>query len=251
MALALYTATSIRVGTLLGENEPERSKTAAMAGVSYAVLCGLIMGGLMYLLRKDLAWLFSPLDENVRYLICDNIMPVVVFYFLSCVQYGLWAVLEGQMRIMTTGLCISMGTWAVSIPLMSLYMPIPIDGVFLERGNCDPTSIDWQMSYAEPASSGAATCQFVATGDLPTAPDGTTCPTEAFATCVVDSTPFRDCEGSCPVSSGCTFAPEYRVPLKDKDYCNDFMANATWGSTLCQRDDNCSYTEPLSPMFIM
>lgn len=204
MALALYTATSIRVGTLLGENKPVRSKSAAVAGVSYAVLCGVIMGGLMYTLRKDLAWLFSPLDENVRYLICDNIMPVVVFYFLSCIQYGLWAVLEGQMRIMTTGLCIGMGTWGVAIPLMSLYMPTPIDGVFLERGDCFPTTIDWQMSYAEPDSSGAATCEFVATGDLPLVPDGLVCPTAAFGTCVGDSMPFKDCEMTCPETSGCT-----------------------------------------------
>ena len=47
------------------------------------------------------------------------------------------------------------------------------------------------------------------------------------------------------------YAPEYRVPLKDRAYCNLFMNNATWGSTLCQRDDNCSYTEPMTPMYIM
>jgi len=85
------------------------------------------MASVMFFARKELAYLFSPLDDSVRELLCESILPVIIFYFLSAVQYGkpsryrchlgcvllktaaislrtgLWAVLEGQMRIMATG----------------------------------------------------------------------------------------------------------------------------------------------------
>lgn len=253
IALALYTATSIRVGTTLGEDNPERAQTAAMAGITYAALCGVIMAGVMYLLRKDLSYLFSPLDENVRYLICDNILPVIGFYFLSAVQYGVWAVLEGQMRITATGICIAIGTWCVAIPLMHIYMPEPVSGVFEERGDCFPTAIDWQVGYADgPAdNSGIAKCEFEPTGDHPVAGPTTTCPPPGFVDCLNDPSPFLDCGEACPTSSGCLYTPAYLVPWKDKAYCNAFMKNATWGSTLCTNDYNCSYEGPMSPMYIM
>ena len=81
----------------------ERGKSAAVAGICYAALTGVVMASVMFFARKELAYLFSPLDDSVRELLCESILPVIIFYFLSAVQYGLWAVLEGQMRIMATG----------------------------------------------------------------------------------------------------------------------------------------------------
>jgi MATE family multidrug resistance protein len=256
IALALYTATSIRVGTTLGENNPERAQTAAFAGISYAGLCGVIMASLLYFLRNDLAYLFSPLDENVRYLICTNIFPVVGFYFLSALQYGLWAVLEGQMRIAETGICIGIGTWCVGIPLMHAFMPEMIQDangqmVFPERGDCFPTAIDWQVGYADTVDDGIAMCEFNPTGDDINSGKTADCPPPAFLECLKDPNPFVSCEETCPRSSGCQFTPAYMVPPKDKIYCNAYMKNATWGSTLCEDDDNCSYSAPNSPMYIM
>jgi hypothetical protein len=160
------------------------------------------------------------------------------------------------MRITETGICIGLGTWCVGIPLMHVFMPIVTTDanglmVFPERGECFPTAIDWQVGYADTADDGIATCVFNPTGDDINSGKTADCPPPAFSDCLKDTHPFTTCDDTCPPSSGCQFTPAYMIPPQDKQHCNDYMKNATWGSTLCEDDDYCSYSEPYSPMYIM
>ena len=46
ISMGLYTAASIRVGTLLGEGKPDCARVAGLAGVSYNLVLGLVPRGL-------------------------------------------------------------------------------------------------------------------------------------------------------------------------------------------------------------
>ena len=98
VSLGLFTATSVRVGTLLGEGDPERAKKAAVAGVTYNIVYGLLIGGFFVLYRHGIANFMTPNPEDaqVRGLLADTMVPCGVFSFLFSLQWGLWSVLEGE-----------------------------------------------------------------------------------------------------------------------------------------------------------
>jgi hypothetical protein len=43
-------------------------------------------------------------------------LPLALFYLLSSLTYGLWAILEGQMRVSMTAVLISVGAWGFQVP---------------------------------------------------------------------------------------------------------------------------------------
>lgn len=143
IALALYTATSVRVGTVLGENAPERAKTAALAGVCYSIVAGGVLASCMFLARGKLAMLFSPTDEYVQTLIKNSSVPVAIFYFLNSVVYGLWAVLEAQMRpgIPSFGLVVSQ--WFVSVPLTVILLKFACITNLPQFAGLSPLEVCW------------------------------------------------------------------------------------------------------------
>lgn len=109
ISLALYAATSIRVGILLGQEKVARAKKAAIAGCFYCAGTGIIEGVLLVTFRHDLGALFSPDDEIARELIVESIFSVAAYYCLESVAYGLWAVLEGQMRVQVATVSLVVG----------------------------------------------------------------------------------------------------------------------------------------------
>ena len=115
-SLALWTATSIRVGTLLGENDPARARLAARAGIVYSVGLGVLLAGSLYLLRFQLTAFLSPTDTVVQKMMQDVIVPVCLFYLLSSIQYGMWGVLQGQMRVCFVSVAITANTWGFAVP---------------------------------------------------------------------------------------------------------------------------------------
>jgi Na+-driven multidrug efflux pump len=123
-SLALWTAVSIRAGTLLGENDPRRARKASTAGIVYGVVVGLLLSGLLFILRAPLARLLSPTDTAVQKMMLDAIVPVCLFYFLSSVQYSLWGILQGQNRVSFVSVAISMNTWAFAVPFSYLSLLI-------------------------------------------------------------------------------------------------------------------------------
>ena len=115
-SLALWTAISIRVGTLLGENDPARARKASVVGMWYSVLLGVILSCILFVLRKQLAEFLSPTDVAVQGMMLDVIAPVCLFYLLSSVQYGLWGILQGQSRVCMVSVAITANTWAFAVP---------------------------------------------------------------------------------------------------------------------------------------
>lgn len=116
-SLALYTATSIRVGVLLGEGRVEGAKLAAYAGMLYALIFALVCLLGLLALATPLSVFFSPEDTQVQSLIEAAIVPVATYYFLESLKYGLWAVLEGQARVRIATIALIAGHWLVSVPL--------------------------------------------------------------------------------------------------------------------------------------
>ena len=122
VSMALYTATSVRVGNLLGQNSIERAKQAAWAGITFSTIAGAVLGAALYFGRYALAALFSPTDEGLQHLIQQSTGPLAVFYFLNSVVYGLWAVLEAQSRPAIPTMGMVMTEWFISIPLTLLLL---------------------------------------------------------------------------------------------------------------------------------
>ena len=127
ISLALYTATSIRVGMLLGEGRVSKAKVAARAGMIYAVAFAVVCGVGLSLMARPLSVFFSPLDTQVQDLIEDAIVPVAGYYTLESLKYGLWAVLEGQARVKIATASLVAGHWLVSVPtgfyMLRYYIP--------------------------------------------------------------------------------------------------------------------------------
>ena len=114
VSLSLYAATSIRVGILLGQQKVARAKKAAIAGCVYCGGTGIVEGVLLVLFRHELGELFSPDDELAKELIVESIWSVATYYFLESVAYGLWAVLEGQMRVQVATVALVVGRESLS-----------------------------------------------------------------------------------------------------------------------------------------
>ena len=148
ITLVLYTACSVRVGTRLGEGDIPRAKEAAVVGLVYSFALGVTISILIFLFREQLAHLFSPTDADVRYLLTETMGPVLVFYVLRSVQYALWATMEGQMRIYTTFIIISVSSWLISIPIITWIMPSP-DQVVASSGGLPSTSLIRTMWYIQ------------------------------------------------------------------------------------------------------
>lgn len=115
---ALFTATSVCVGTRLGAGDPARSKHAALAGVVYNVLLGLGLASVMLSNPEGLSLLLVPNDEDAptRKLVVDAIVPTAIYCILQAVQWGFWSVLEGQARVSITSVFIIVGWWVVAVP---------------------------------------------------------------------------------------------------------------------------------------
>ena len=81
---------------------------------------GAVAGGaislLLYLFRKELAGFFSD-DPNVNALSIGVSGQVSLYYFLNSMMWAFWAPLEGQMRTVLPSVALTIGMWAVTVPL--------------------------------------------------------------------------------------------------------------------------------------
>jgi hypothetical protein len=142
---ALFTATSICVGTRLGGADPVRSKQAALAGVVYNVILGLGLASVMLANPEGLSLLLVPNDEDAptRKVVVDAIVPTAMYCILQALQWGFWSVLEGCARVSITSVFIIIGWWVVAVPgsFLALHLnslepcSIDADGADVESGN--------------------------------------------------------------------------------------------------------------------
>lgn len=73
--LSISVAAAVRLGNLLGANQPEWAALSMRTAMLGALLCGLVNSSLMILLRNQWGWLFSQDDQLVR--LIGEIMPYV------------------------------------------------------------------------------------------------------------------------------------------------------------------------------
>jgi Na+-driven multidrug efflux pump len=118
ISMGLYTASSIRVGTLLGEGDPAGAKRAALAGVIYNVLLGSVLCVLLIVFRDGIAAFMVPneADRAVKEMTSEAMVPLAVLVLLTALQWGLWSALEGQARACLTSVILSIGTWVIAVP---------------------------------------------------------------------------------------------------------------------------------------
>eukprot|EP01046_Picozoa_sp_COSAG06_P034289 COSAG06_NODE_3581_length_5158_cov_1.957304_3_plen_616_part_00 len=81
ISMGLYTASSIRVGTLLGEGKPDCARVAGLAGVSYNLVLGLVLCGLLIGGKEGVADFFVPNEEDlvVRTLVVEALPAMSVW----------------------------------------------------------------------------------------------------------------------------------------------------------------------------
>ena len=116
VSTALYTAISVRVGTNLGEGRPAAAKRVMKLGFAFGAMAGGVISLLLYLLRHELAGFFSD-DVNVNKLSVSVAGRVSLYYFLNSMMWAFWAPLEGQMRTVLPSAALTVGMWAVTVPL--------------------------------------------------------------------------------------------------------------------------------------
>lgn len=112
----------------------------------FADLCtGLVLSVTLFCVLPVLAAFFSPGPDpsalRVQAVIKEIGTPVSIFYFLSSATYGLWAVLEGQMRVCTTAVVLSAGAWGVQVPLT--YLCLFVWDKHLEAAGYRPQAMIW------------------------------------------------------------------------------------------------------------
>jgi Na+-driven multidrug efflux pump len=116
VSTALYTAISVRVGTNLGEGRPRAAERVMKLGWIFGAVAGGAISLLLYLFRKELAGFFSD-DPNVNALSIGVSGQVSLYYFLNSMMWAFWAPLEGQMRTVLPSVALTIGMWAVTVPL--------------------------------------------------------------------------------------------------------------------------------------
>lgn len=116
VSTALYTAISVRVGTNLGEGRPAAAKRVMKLGFAFGAMAGAAISLLLYLLRVELAGFFSD-DIKVNKLSISVAGRVSLYYFLNSMMWAFWAPLEGQMRTVLPSAALTVGMWAVTVPL--------------------------------------------------------------------------------------------------------------------------------------
>lgn len=190
LCYALFTATSVCVGTRLGSASPARAKQAALAGVTYNVILGVLQAAAILSSPSALALLLLPNeeDEATRQLIVGSALPTAVFCImqgLQCEQIpsrdhamrpaaapicsltpgstvavshsgGMWSVLEGQARVAVTSVFITLGWWGVGVPLCFL-------SVSRSQEEYDPCGAQPQLFMAHSAADNLPDFPFVLT----------------------------------------------------------------------------------------
>ena len=147
---ALFTATSICVGTRLGAADPDRSKQAALAGVYYNLILGFGLAAALLVNPEGLSLMLVPNDEDAqtRKVVVDAIVPTAACCVLQSLQWGFWSVLEGQARVSITSVFIIIGWWVVGLPgsFLTLHLivadPCSTDG----SASKDITAVMWCLS---------------------------------------------------------------------------------------------------------
>lgn len=131
--LSIYIAVSVRVGILLGDNDPEGAKRSCVLASAIAVALALVTGVAFYLLRDYVALLYTS-DQDIVSRAAKYLPLVAIDYVLSSLSYVLQGMLEGQGRpIVATGSAV-VGNWMIGITLVFLlseYMKQRLVGMWL------------------------------------------------------------------------------------------------------------------------
>ena len=105
---------SVRVGTMLGDDDPEAAKLSVRLSMQLALVVAIAVGGVFYLLRDYIALLYTDqkkvIEETATY------VPIVALDFvISSFSYVLQGVLEGGGKPeRATGAAI-VGNWIVGV----------------------------------------------------------------------------------------------------------------------------------------
>ena len=137
---ALFMAVSTRVGNCLGEGDTHRAKRASVVGFIFAATAGAIISTLIFVFRRPLAHFYTP-AESVSVLAIDAAPFVVLYYFTNSAVWGLWAVMQGQMRTCYPATVICIGMWLISVPLAYAAVTYDLGDRYL--GGLNPLSTLW------------------------------------------------------------------------------------------------------------
>ncbi len=114
--LALGIATTIRVGFHVGAGELERARTTAQVAMGTAVAYALLAGALLYLVRDEIAWLYTR-DPEVFALGAELIVFVAAYQLVDDTQVVAIGALRGYKDTRTPMWIALTGYWVVGFPL--------------------------------------------------------------------------------------------------------------------------------------
>jgi len=113
-------ALQVRVGSYLGEGHVHGAKLVARISIVMVVIICFLVGLFTYLLRIQIAALFTS-DEEVKQIVSKSMYSLVLDYFFACM--GLCAVnlLEAMAQNRILAFTLSFGMWAVQVPCSLLF----------------------------------------------------------------------------------------------------------------------------------
>lgn len=133
-------AVSTRVGECLGEGDIKRAKSASAVGFIFSLAAGCIISGSIFFARKPLANFYvGSSGSNVASMAIDASPFVVFYYLLNSVTWGLWAIMQGQMRTCFPATVICLGMWCGSVPLAYVAITYKVD----EHLGMSPLMVLW------------------------------------------------------------------------------------------------------------
>jgi MATE family multidrug resistance protein len=114
--LALHSATTVRVGHLLGRGRPLEARDAGVSGIAMCTLFMAVSAVVMYVYRHGIAGFYSS-DSEVAALAASLLVPAAVFQVFDGANIGALGALRGYRDSRVPLMLAALAYWAVGFPL--------------------------------------------------------------------------------------------------------------------------------------
>jgi len=114
--LALHSATTVRVGHLLGRGRPLEARDAGVSGIAMCTLFMAVSAVVMYVYRHGIAGFYSS-DSAVAALAASLLVPAAVFQVFDGANIGALGALRGYRDSRVPLMLAALAYWAVGFPL--------------------------------------------------------------------------------------------------------------------------------------
>jgi MATE family multidrug resistance protein len=114
--LALHSATTVRVGHLLGRGRPREARRAGFSGILMCTLFMAVSAVVMYLYRHEIAGFYTN-DADVVALAASLLVPAAVFQVFDGANIGALGALRGYRDSRVPLLLAALAYWAIGFPL--------------------------------------------------------------------------------------------------------------------------------------